>query len=57
MTPREKEVLALIKKFMNNSEIAEELEISVNTVKIHVKKVLKAHGCVDRVDLFKKLKK
>jgi DNA-binding NarL/FixJ family response regulator len=40
LTPRENEVLALLADGMSNKEIAEELIISVKTVKTHVSNIL-----------------
>ena len=40
LTPREKEVLALISRRMTNREIAEELVLEVGTVKNHVHNLL-----------------
>lgn len=40
ITPREREVLAAMAKGMNNREIAEQLYISENTVKNHVRNIL-----------------
>lgn len=41
LTPREKEVLICLAQGLNNKQIADELFISVTTVKIHVSKILK----------------
>jgi len=55
MTEREKDVYKLIKKGLRNKEIAKELGISINTVKIHVSRVLAHYEAKDRLDLlFKK---
>ncbi len=48
LTDREMEVLKLIAKGMSNSEIAEELVISVNTVKGHVSNILSKLHLADR---------
>jgi NarL family two-component system response regulator LiaR len=48
LTDREMEVLKLIAKGMPNSEIAEELVISVNTVKGHVSNILSKLHLADR---------
>lgn len=40
LTPREEEVLALLADGMSNQEIAEELVISIKTVKTHVSNIL-----------------
>lgn len=41
LTDREIEVLTYLKEDLSNSEIAEELVISVNTVKVHVHNIMK----------------
>jgi two-component system, NarL family, response regulator LiaR len=48
LTPREREVLALIARGMPNKLIARELEISEKTVKTHVGHVLAKLGVTDR---------
>jgi DNA-binding NarL/FixJ family response regulator len=48
LTPREREVLALIARGMPNKLIARELEISEKTVKTHVGHVLAKLGVADR---------
>jgi DNA-binding NarL/FixJ family response regulator len=40
MTPREKEVVALIGEGLSNKEIAERMQIALHTVKSHVHNVL-----------------
>jgi DNA-binding NarL/FixJ family response regulator len=49
LTPREQEVLALIGRGANNSEIGETLVVSEATVKTHVGRVLMKLGLRDRV--------
>jgi DNA-binding NarL/FixJ family response regulator len=44
LTPRELEVLQLICSGMSNKEIAEELELSVNTVAVHRANIMNALG-------------
>ena len=51
LTPREKEVFALIVRRYTNPEIANELSISPQTAKNHVSSVLKKFGACSRVDL------
>lgn len=47
LTPREEEILLYLIKGKNNTEIAKELDISINTVKFHVSSILYKFG-VDR---------
>lgn len=49
LTPRERDVLALIGAGFNNTEIASQLYLSVSTVKSHVTNVLTKTGSRDRV--------
>lgn len=51
LTDREKEVLLLIAEGMSNKEIAEELHISVKTVKTHVSNLLMKCELEDRTQL------
>lgn len=53
---RECDVFRLIIKGNSNSEIAEELYISENTVKFHVKNILKKTDCTNRMELTLKYK-
>ncbi|QBX38409.1 response regulator transcription factor [Brevundimonas sp. S30B] len=48
LTPREREVLALIKGGLTNKAIARELGIRPGTVKVHVEKVIAKLGVTDR---------
>jgi two-component system nitrate/nitrite response regulator NarL len=50
LTPREEEILALIAKGYSNKLIARELDLTVGTVKVHVKHVLKKLGLKTRVE-------
>ncbi|SUE28850.1 LuxR family transcriptional regulator [Nocardia farcinica] len=50
LTAREAEVLELIIEGASNTQIAEQLVISVETVKTHVKKVLRKLGAVNRAE-------
>ncbi|NLA58074.1 MAG: response regulator transcription factor [Firmicutes bacterium] len=51
LTPREKEVLALIATGMTNAEIAEQLFISPHTVKNHVTNIYKKLKVEDRTQI------
>lgn len=51
LTPREKDILGLLLKRRTNPEIAHHLHVSVNTVRTHVKNVLKELGMGSRRDL------
>lgn len=48
LTPRQREILAMIRTGHNNAEIAEALGLQVGTVKIHVTAVFKALGVRNR---------
>jgi len=50
LTPREEEILGLIAKGYSNKLIARELEISVGTIKVHVKHILKKLKLRTRVE-------
>lgn len=51
LSSREIEVLNLIIKGASNGEISDELFISENTVKFHVRNILKKTGCSNRTEL------
>ena len=51
LSPREKEVFSLIKEGRSNLEIASDLYISENTVKFHIKNILKKTACSNRPEL------
>ena len=48
LTNREKEILTLISKGMNNKDIANKLVISLYTVKNHVKSIIQKLAVEDR---------
>ncbi|QGN34828.1 response regulator transcription factor [Microlunatus sp. Gsoil 973] len=51
LTPREREVLALIAQGLSNRQISEELVVSEATVKTHVARVIMKTGCRDRAQV------
>lgn len=51
VTAREHDVLALVADGMSNAEIADELHLSVTTVKTHVANLMSKTGCDNRVRL------
>ena len=51
VTPREREVLSLLRKRLTNAEIADRLYISVRTVESHVSSLLTKLEAADRLEL------
>lgn len=51
LSSRETEVLSLITEGASNSEISAKLFITENTVKFHVRNILKKTGCSNRTEL------
>jgi DNA-binding NarL/FixJ family response regulator len=51
ITPREREVLALVAAGLSNQEIATRLHLGVTTVKTHVAALLAKTGCPNRIRL------
>jgi len=51
LTPREKQILALLAEGQSNKLIARELDIAVGTVKVHVKNLMKKLGLRNRVEV------
>ncbi|MFB4314193.1 response regulator [Actinomadura sp. 21ATH] len=51
LTPREREVLALVAAGLSNQEIADRLHLGVTTVKTHVAALLAKTGCPNRIRL------
>ena len=54
LTDREKEVLEYICEGLNNTEIAKILDVSVNTIKVHVSSIFQKLDVEDRVQLIVK---
>jgi len=54
LTPKEKQILELIKQGKTNKEIASELFISVSTVKTHINNIFKKEKVSKRDELLKK---
>lgn len=48
LTPRQREILAMIRNGRNNQEIADMLDLTVGTVKIHITAIFKALGVRNR---------
>ena len=53
LTPREREVLELLKQRKTNEEMAEHFVVSVRTIETHVSNVLHKLGYKDRQDLWR----
>ena len=51
LSPREREVTALLCLYYTNSQIARRLSISTPTVKTHVRNILRKFGLIRRSDL------
>lgn len=52
LTPRERDVLALMLRRYSNAEIAEALHVGAQTAKNHASKVLRKLGARSRKELF-----
>lgn len=52
LTPREREVIELVKQFWKNAEIARHLKIKERTVETHVANALHKLGYASREDLW-----
>jgi DNA-binding CsgD family transcriptional regulator len=55
LTPRECEILSSVLKGKSNKSVAKHLYISTNTVKTHIKSILRKTGAVDRFSLLLKI--
>jgi DNA-binding NarL/FixJ family response regulator len=55
LTPREKEILSLLALGLSNKSIATQLDLSENTVRIHVTHILKKMGVDNRAQVVSKL--
>jgi two-component system, NarL family, response regulator DevR len=53
ITPKEREIMKLILRGCSNREIAEELYLSLSTVKTHVRNMLRKLGLKNRRELFR----
>ncbi|MCP2261302.1 two component transcriptional regulator, LuxR family [Streptoalloteichus tenebrarius] len=51
LSPRERQVLALLAAGLSNSEIAQRLHLGVTTVKTHIAGLMAKTGCANRVQL------
>ena len=51
ITPRQAQVLSGLRRRLQNKEIANELNVSVRTVKHHIGSLLAKTGCMDRSEL------
>jgi DNA-binding NarL/FixJ family response regulator len=51
LTEREEHVLATVARGMSNTEIAEELHISLSTVKTHIASLMSKIGARNRVEV------
>ena len=54
LTPREKELLKLLKTSLSNKEIGKKMNISINTVKVMNTKLFKKLGIQNRLHLLAK---
>ena len=50
LTPREEQIVGLLEKGYTNKLIARDLDLSVGTVKVHVKHILRKLGLKTRVE-------
>lgn len=52
LTPRQEEILSLVKRGMKNKQIAEELTITTGTVKVHLMHIFEKTGVKNRFELY-----
>ena len=57
LTPREKQILPMLLKNYSTLELALHFNISINTIKTHIKNILRKTNCSSRFELITKLKK
>jgi DNA-binding NarL/FixJ family response regulator len=53
LSPREIEILGEMHKGFSNSEIAAELSLSINTVKMHISGIYNKTGARNKADVFR----
>ena len=51
LTPREQEIVSLVRRGLKNKEIAEQLSITTGTVKVHLMHIFEKTGVRDRFEL------
>jgi DNA-binding NarL/FixJ family response regulator len=51
LTPREREVAALVARGLTNRQVADHLHVHAETVKKHVARILAKAGCANRTEL------
>jgi len=54
ITPNENQILLLLKQGLSNKNISNQVGLSVNTIKYHLKKIYKKLGAKNRVDAINK---
>ncbi len=55
LSPREKEVCALVEEGLTNPQIGEKLSISPHTVKVHLRSIYKKYQVRNRLQLVNRL--
>jgi DNA-binding NarL/FixJ family response regulator len=51
LSPKELQVLSLLCQGLTNNEIAEELRVSLNTIKAHLKAIMRKLNCRNRIEI------